>query len=115
MIQTLIGSMERSLFDENYRAKSLLAEISFKFKTDRTRQILSDLATRQMINTIFDYLKNPVKFQILNRRFYYGIHPHWFNQILLMNITHTKTTGVSHPKLIDFEFPTMEYFEKLTT
>lgn len=114
MIQTLIGSMEKCLHEENYRARGLLSEISFKFKTDRTRVILRDLTTRQMINKIFEYLKNPVRFQILNKRFYEGIHPHWFSQIQRVNIRHTETEGVSHPNLVDFEFPTLDYVEDLT-
>ena len=107
--------MEKSLSDENFRAKSMLADLSFKFKTERTVVLLKDLTSRQMVMLIFLYLETPVKYQLLNRRFYYGIFPNWFGQIHHMHIRLTEVTGLRHHDLIEFEFPTPEYIERLTT
>ena len=34
-----------------------------------------------MIMMIFGLLEDPVQYQMLNKRFYNGIYPHWFRQI----------------------------------
>ena len=39
-----------------------------------------------MIMMIFGLLEDPVKYQILNKRFYNGIYPHWFRQIELVQL-----------------------------
>jgi hypothetical protein len=81
----------------------MLAEINFKFKTDRTVANLRDLTSRQMAMKIFDYLDNPALYQIINRRFYDGIAPNWFNQIqIAMSIRLTEeVTSVIQPLHID--------------
>ncbi len=53
----------------------MLAQISFNFKTARTKETLKDFFSRQMVMKIFDYLDNPALYQILNRRLYDGITP----------------------------------------
>jgi hypothetical protein len=55
--------------------ESMLAQISFNFKTARTKETLKDFFSRQMVMKIFDYLDNPALYQILNRRLYDGITP----------------------------------------
>ena len=51
-----------------------------------------------MIMKIFELLEDPdpVQYQMLNRRFYNGICPHWFRQILWeqLLIRLTETEGV---------------------
>ena len=86
----------------------MLAEISFKFKTGRTKENLRDLFSRQMVMKIFDYLDNPALYQILNRRLYDGITPNWFSQMqiampirLTEELSEVKPVGYS-----DWEYPT---------
>ncbi len=86
----------------------MLAEISFKFKTGRTVENLKDLFSRQMVMKIFDYLDNPALYQILNRRLYDGITPHWIIQMqiampirLTEELSEVKPVGYS-----DWEYPT---------
>jgi hypothetical protein len=89
---------------------------SFKFKTYRSLAILKDLTSRQMVMKIFDYLENTVMFQLINRRFYCGIHPHWFSLIKSVQLQTrlSEVTGISHPNLTDFEFPSLAYIQGLT-
>ena len=69
-----------------------------------------------MIMKIFEHLENPVQFQILNKRFYNGIHPNWFSQIkgTTLKVRLTEDEGVSHEDFTDFEYPTQDYIEGLT-
>jgi hypothetical protein len=95
----------------------MLAEISFKFKTGRTKKNLRDLFSRQMVMKIFDYLDNPALYQILNRRLYDGITPHWIKQMQI-NMPIRLTEELSAVKLdffIDWEYPTSDYIKGLTT
>ena len=94
-----------------------MSDLSFKFKTERTVVLVDDLMTRQMAMMIFVCLENPVRFQILSKRFYNGIQPHWFRQIKgrPMEIRLTEEIGVRHVELIDFEYPTVDYIAGLTS
>ena len=69
-----------------------------------------------MIMKIFERLENPVQYQILNKRFYNGIHPNWFSQIkrTYLKVRLTEGWGFSHEDLTDFEFPTQDYIEGLS-
>jgi hypothetical protein len=100
--------MEKFLDVEKHKAKSILAEISFKFKTVRTKENLRDLFSRQMVMKIFDYLDNPALYQIINRRFYNGITPNWFSQMQIdMPIRLTEEFSALKPGgLIEWEYPT---------
>ena len=93
-----------------------MSHLSFECKTDRTVELVDDLMTRQMAMMIFVCLENPVKFQILSKRFYNGIHPHWFRQIKggPVEIRLTELLGVRHANMIDFEYPTVDYIAGLT-
>ena len=52
-------------------------KISLKsMKTDMP-VVLSDLTSRLMVMLIFDFLENPLQYQVLNQRFYKGIMPNW--------------------------------------
>ena len=95
----------------------MLAEISFKFKTARTKENLRDLFSRQMVMKIFDYLDNPALYQILSMRFYNGITPNWFSQIqIAMPIRLTEElSGVKPDHFIEWEYPTQDYIKGLTT
>jgi hypothetical protein len=86
----------------------MLAEISFKFKTARTKENLRDLFSRQMVMKIFDYLDTAALYQILNRRLYDGITPNWFSQMqIAMPIRLTEELSAVKPDiLIDWEYPT---------
>jgi hypothetical protein len=70
-----------------------------------------------MVMMIFVFLHNSVKYQILNKRFYNGIHPHWFKQIkkLSLMVRLTEDAGVSRSNLTYLEFPTLDYIENLAT
>ena len=86
----------------------MLAKISFKFKTARTKENLTDMFSRQMVMKIFDYLDNPALYQILNRRVYDGVTPHWFSQMQIampMRLT-KKLSAVKPDYLTDWEYPT---------
>jgi hypothetical protein len=65
---------------------------------------------------ILEFLKSPLEYQLLNRRFYNGIHPHWFNRVekIPLKIRLTEVTGVRDARLNDFEFPAMAYIDGLT-
>ena len=84
--------------------RKLIAELSFKFKTVRTLEMLEDLTSRQFIMKILECLQNSFKYQLLNRRFYEGIHPHWFYRIekIPLQIRLTAVTGISDARLNDF-------------
>jgi len=58
---------------------------SFKFNNYRVIGLKKDLTDRQFVMTIFEFLTKHelLKVQILNKRFYVGIKPHWFKQILI--------------------------------
>ena len=47
-------------------------------KTDSSR-VLGDMMSRLMAMNIFEYLPQPVQYQLLNRRFYTGILPRGLN------------------------------------
>ena len=72
--------------------------------------------TRQMAMMIFVCLENPYRYQILSKRFYTGIQPHWFSRIKggPVEIRLTEVFGVSHADLTDFEYPTVDYIAGLT-
>ena len=63
-------------------ALTTLSDLSFQFKTDRAVELLKDLKTQEMIMKIFELFKDPVKYQMLNKRFYNGIYPNLFRQIV---------------------------------
>ena len=67
--------------NEMNTALTTLIDLSFQLKTDRTLWLLKNLTTREMIMKIFELLEDPVKYQMLNKRFYNVICPHWFRQI----------------------------------
>ena len=92
-----------------------MTNLSFEYETERTLEIKDDLKTRQMVMMIFVFLHNSVKYKILNKRFYNGIHPHWFKQIkrLPLLVRLTEATIVSHLNLTYLEFPTLDYIEGL--
>ena len=48
---------------------------------------------------IFLLLEDPIKYQMLNKRFYNGIYPHWFRQIerIKLEVRLTETKGVIDP------------------
>ena len=73
--------MEKSLAEIHNRALTVLSDLSFEYKTQGTLHTLKDLVSRQMVMKIFEYLEDPVKIQILSKRFYKAIVPHWFSQI----------------------------------
>ncbi len=79
-------------------------------------ELLNDLKTRQMAMMIFVCLEDPVKHQLLSKRFYMGILPNWFSQIKFktLQVRLTEETGVSHVDLTEFEFPDVDYIECLT-
>jgi len=88
--------MEKSLADIHSWALTVLSDLSFEYKTQSTLITLKDLVSRQMVMKIFEYLENPVKIQILSKRFYKAIVPHWFGQIkrVRLVIRLTEDTGV---------------------
>ena len=73
--------------------------------------------SRQMVMKIFDYLDNPALYQILNRRVYDGVTPHWFSQMqIAMPIRLTKELSAVKPdNFTDWEYPTQDYIKGLTT
>jgi hypothetical protein len=73
--------MKKFLADESHRIQTMWSDLSWEFETSQTVALKNDLFTRQMAMKIFECLENPVKYQMLNKRFYYGIQPHWFSQI----------------------------------
>ena len=85
-----------------------MTEISFTFKTGRTKDNLRDLFSRQMVMKIFDYLDNPALYQILSRRLYQGITPNWFGQMqIAMPIRLTEELSEVKPDhFIEWEYPT---------
>ena len=54
--------MEKSLTDEKSRTQTVLANLSFNYKTERTLELLDELKTMQMAMMIFVYLDNPVSY-----------------------------------------------------
>ena len=93
------------------------SDLSWKFETSKTVALKKDLFTRQMAMKIFECLENPVKYQMLNKRFYDGIQPHWFSQIKskFLQTRLTEQIGLSHNVLEVLEFPTVNYIESLLT
>ena len=67
--------------NEMNTALTSLSDLSFLFKTVRTVELSKDLTSRQMIMKIFELLEDPVQYQMMSKRFYNGIYPHWFRQI----------------------------------
>ena len=90
MIQKKIGIEELGkekaiLINELKQAIKLkddtIVKISLKsIKTDMP-VVLSDLTSRLMVMLIFDFLENPLQYQVLNRRFYKGIMPNWVYKV----------------------------------
>jgi len=73
--------MKKFLADESHRIQTICSDLSCEFETSQTLALKKDLFTRQMAMKIFECLENQVKYQMLNKRFYNGIQPHWFGQI----------------------------------
>ena len=69
-----------------------------------------------MIMKILELLKDTVQYQILNKRFYNGICPHWFRQIerFGLEVRLTEEIGVINDCMTDFEYPTDDYIKGLT-
>lgn len=60
-----------------------MVDQSFRFETGSVIGVKKDLASRQFVMKIWEYFSKLelVKVQILNRRFYLGITPHWLDQV----------------------------------
>ena len=67
---------------------------------------------------IFEYFGYPkyATMQILNKRFYSGIMPHWANRSKLKKLRVRLTEGKYEADYykVDFEFPSWEYFVGLS-
>jgi hypothetical protein len=59
-----------------------------------------------------------VRFQILNKRFYNGIIPHWFAKVriawLIIRYTKVSPSSRTYASMINIEFPSEDYIEKHT-
>ena len=71
---------------------------SFKFNNSCVTELKRDLTSRQFVMVIFEYLPKYelVKVQILNKRFYFGIMPHWVKDVYM-----TKPIGFTQQTLPD--------------
>ena len=76
--------------------------------------ILKNLINRQVSMKIFEYLKDPMRFQILNKRFYNGIIPNWFARVriarVIIRYTEVTPSSRNYPLMINLEFPSEDLF-----
>ena len=95
------------------------ARLSYKSNTPRTIKIKKDLTSRQFCMIIFGFLGRieSLQVQLLNKRFYQGIVPHWFRVTERARLEIRETESRNNELLghhVELDFPSQLSLKEVT-
>ena len=93
--ESLIVSLKKTLQKETAQLKHIAINRSFEFDNNRVEELKKQLTNRQFFMKIIEYLDGSMftTCQIINKRFYEGITPHWMNFVKKIKISVRVTDG----------------------